>query len=242
PGLGGGERHAENRVGAEPGLVLRSVELDQPRVERPLVLGVEPHNSRRQLRIDIANGPENALAAIHALVAVAQLDGLELSGRRARRNSRASGRARLERDVHLDRRVAARVEDLAPVHACDRGGAHSNSSLARSKYRSCSSRGSAANDFPSSAAERSARSTRSTKRRDIARRASSGSTFSRRATLTAAKSTSPISANTCAGGSVSGTSSSASASASFSSRNSSSRSASAPAVSGYSKSTAGARR
>ena len=133
PGLGGGERHAENRVGAEPGLVLRSVELDQPRVERPLVLGVEPHNSRRQLRIDIANGPENALAAIHALVAVAQLDGLELSGRRARRNSRASGRARLEHDVHLDRRISARVEDLAPVHACDRGGTHSNSSLARSK-------------------------------------------------------------------------------------------------------------
>src|SRR5437667_5469451 len=55
----------------------------------------------------------------------------------------------------------------------------------------------------------------------MARRASSGSTFSRRATLTAAKNTSPISSNTCAGGSVSGATSPTSASASFSSRTSS---------------------
>ena len=54
--------------------------------------------------------------------------------------------------------------------------------------------------------------------RSSERSASSGSTFSRRATLTAAKRTSPSSSTTCASGSVSGAVSPASASASFSSR------------------------
>src|SRR6266576_6426902 len=127
------ERYAENRVGPQARLVLRPVELDQDGVDGPLVFGVEAGDRLRDLRLDVANGAEDTLAAVRALITLAQLDGLELPGRRTRRHSRASGRARLEHDVHLDGRISARVENLAPMHACNRSGAHSNSSLARSK-------------------------------------------------------------------------------------------------------------
>ena len=60
------------------------------------------------------------------------------------------------------------------------------------------------NTRPSTLASSSARSTRSANRFAIVRSASSGSTFSRRATLTAANSTSPSSSKTCGSGSASG--------------------------------------
>ena len=40
-GLGGGERHAENGVGAEPLLVLRAVEIAEALVDAALVAGIE---------------------------------------------------------------------------------------------------------------------------------------------------------------------------------------------------------
>ena len=55
------------------------------------------------------------------VAAVAQLDRLELAGRRARRHGRAAGRARAQRDLDLDGRVAAAVEDLAGVDAARSG-------------------------------------------------------------------------------------------------------------------------
>ena len=56
-----------------------------------------------------------------ALVAVAQLDRLVRAGRGARRHRRAAHAAVLQRDVDLDRRIAAAVEDLAGVDVDDRG-------------------------------------------------------------------------------------------------------------------------
>ena len=56
------------------------------------------------------------------VAAVAQLDRLELAGRGARRHGGEAARARLEDDLDLDGRVAARVEDLARVDGGD--GAH----------------------------------------------------------------------------------------------------------------------
>ena len=62
----------------------------------------------------------DALAA-PGLAAVAQLDRLVLAGRGAGGDRRAAERARLELDVDLDGRVAARVEDLAGVDAARSG-------------------------------------------------------------------------------------------------------------------------
>src|SRR6266496_1272963 len=95
-GLRRGERDAEDRVGSEARLVLRSVELDQRQVQGSLVFGVEPGTGAGDLPLDIADGVENALAAIRPLVAVAQLDGLELPGGRAGGHRSTPGRTRLE--------------------------------------------------------------------------------------------------------------------------------------------------
>ena len=129
----GGERHAQDRVRAQPRLVLRAVKVDQRNVERSLIVRVEAADGLRNLARDVAHGVQGALAAVDRLVAVAQLDRLELPGRRARRHGRATGRAGLEHDLHLDRRVAAGVEDLPGMHAGDRGSGYRNSSFARSK-------------------------------------------------------------------------------------------------------------
>src|SRR5512133_3161772 len=94
-GLRRGQRDAENGVGAEARLVLRSIELDQRQVQRSLVFGIEPRDGAGDLRLDIADGVENTLAAIRPLVAVAQLDGLELPGGRAGGHRGTPGRTRL---------------------------------------------------------------------------------------------------------------------------------------------------
>src|SRR5439155_10564188 len=60
----------------------------------------------------------NALADVLA-ASVAQLDGLELPGRRPRAHRRSPVAARSEPHVDLDSRIAARVEDLASPNRAD---------------------------------------------------------------------------------------------------------------------------
>ena len=60
-----------------------------------------------------------ALAEIAALVAVAQLERLVRAGRGAGRHGGAAHGAGLERDIDLDGRVAAAVQDLPAVDADD---------------------------------------------------------------------------------------------------------------------------
>ena len=71
------------------------------------------------LAVDVGDRLADALADVARLVAVAQLQRLALAGRRARRHRRPPEGAAVERDVDFDRRVAARVQNLAAVHACD---------------------------------------------------------------------------------------------------------------------------
>ena len=84
-------------------------------VERALVAGVEPDERLGDLPVHVRDRLRDALAEERGRVAVAQLDRLVLAGRGAGGHRRAPERARLEADVDLDRRVAARVEDLPPV-------------------------------------------------------------------------------------------------------------------------------
>ena len=104
-------------------LVVGPVELDQRAVEARLVGGVAAATASAISPLTCADRAQHALAA-ERLAAVAQLDGLVLAGRRARRDRRAAERAGLEAHVDLDRGVAAAVEDLAGVDVRDRAHAH----------------------------------------------------------------------------------------------------------------------
>ena len=127
-GLGGRQGDAEQRVGAEPALVRGAVELDHRPVERALLGGAGAGQRRGDLAVDVGDRAGDALAG-PALAAVAQLDRLELAGRGARGDRGEAAGAGLQRDLDLDGRVAARVEDLARVDGGD--GAHGGASLFR---------------------------------------------------------------------------------------------------------------
>ena len=62
--------------------------------------------------VDVVDGVANAFAEVAFLVAVAKLERLARTGRRARRHGRAAERARLQQAVDFDGRIAARIEDL----------------------------------------------------------------------------------------------------------------------------------
>src|ERR1700694_4300218 len=66
----------ENRIRAQPRFVGSAVEIDQPLVDRALVTRVGAAQHPGDLVIDVANRLEHALAAVAALVAIAQLDRL----------------------------------------------------------------------------------------------------------------------------------------------------------------------
>ncbi len=119
--FGGGERDAENGIGAEPAFVRRAVERDHGLVELDLRLGVHAAQCVENLAIDRFDGVADALAEIALLVAVAQLDRLMRAGGSARRHAGAAERAVGEHDVDLDGRVAAAVQNL-PADNVDDGG------------------------------------------------------------------------------------------------------------------------
>ena len=80
-GLGHGQRHTENSVGAEPALVLRAVEFDQRLIDAALILGFHVAQRVVDLSIDRLDRLGDAFAEIAALVAIAQLDGFVRAGR-----------------------------------------------------------------------------------------------------------------------------------------------------------------
>ena len=133
-GLGAGQADTEHGIGAEPTLVRRAVEVDQGAVNCQLIGGVEARQRIEDLAIDRADRLAHAAAAI-ALAAISLLDRLMRSGRGARRDRRSSRRAAVERDLDLDGRVAAAVEDLAGVNVGDSG--HRSLWAVQSSERDC---------------------------------------------------------------------------------------------------------
>jgi hypothetical protein len=125
-----GERASEHRVRPEARLVRRSVELEQEPVETRLVVRGDAHERGPDLALDVLHRAEDAPAEIGPGFAVAKLHRLEPAGGRTGGHRGAADGAGVQRHVHLHGRVAARVEDLAGVHA---GHLHRRASLARSK-------------------------------------------------------------------------------------------------------------
>ena len=114
-GAGNGQRHAQDGVGTELGLVGGTVRGNQRGIDGALVEGVEAHDGVSALVVDVLDGLRDALAQVAALVAIAQLASFESAGRSARRHHRAAEAAVLEHDLDLDGGVAAAVEHLATV-------------------------------------------------------------------------------------------------------------------------------
>ena len=83
------------RVGAEPALVVRAVELDEGGVDGPLVERVDAVELVGDLAVHVRDRVRHALAAV-AVAAVAQLDRLVLAGRRPARHRGAAERPALE--------------------------------------------------------------------------------------------------------------------------------------------------
>ena len=117
--LGHGQRSAQDGVGTEHALVLRAVGLDHGGVHHALILGLEADEHVGDLVVHMGHGIQRALTQIAALVAVAQLHGLESARGSARGNRRAAEGAVFQHDFHFDGGVAARIENLAPVHIDD---------------------------------------------------------------------------------------------------------------------------
>ena len=112
-GAGDGERRAQDGVRAETGLVFGAVELVQQRVYGALVVRRLAAERGGDLLADVADGVQDAAPAKAHRIAVPQLRRLVRAGGRAGRHKRPSRRAVIQRDVDLDGRVAARVENFA---------------------------------------------------------------------------------------------------------------------------------
>jgi len=88
-------------------------------VEPALVACIETGQSFADLAVDCFHRAAHALAAVALGVPVAQLQHLVLAGGRAGGHRRAAERTIGQRDLRFDGGVAARIEDLPSVHACD---------------------------------------------------------------------------------------------------------------------------
>ena len=120
-GLRDRKRHAEDRVGAEPGFVGRAVERDHGLVDLGLAFGVHAADGVENLAFDRVDRLAHALAEIAGLVAVAQFDRLMRAGRGARRHRGAAERAVRQHDLDFHGRIAAAVEDFAGENVGDGG-------------------------------------------------------------------------------------------------------------------------
>ena len=88
--------------------------IDKHFIDRGLVKCVEADHRFGDLAVDVLDRKLNALAAVTAFVAVAQLAGFVHTGGRTGGDSCAADGAVVQRDLYLDSRVAAGVKDLAP--------------------------------------------------------------------------------------------------------------------------------
>ena len=111
-GAGGGQRHGEQRVGAQAALVGRAVQLDHRAVDGHLVVRIVADQGLGDLLLDVLHGLQHALAQVAVLVAVAQLHGLVLAGGCPAGHRRAPRGAAGDQHVGLDGGVAAGIEDL----------------------------------------------------------------------------------------------------------------------------------
>ena len=119
-GLRDRQRHPEDRVGSQPGLVRRAVEVEESLIHQPLIVGAQPDDGGCDLVENGLDGLLHTLAAV-AGPAVAQLHRLVLTRGGARGHRGPRERAVGQGQLDLDRRVATGIEDFASSDLLDDG-------------------------------------------------------------------------------------------------------------------------
>jgi hypothetical protein len=125
-----GQGAAENCIGAEPALRRRAVELDEDPVDLALIGRVDPGERLRDLTVDVGDRLQHSPAEVELGISVPELHRLVLARGRSGGDGGASERVGGQSDVDLERRIPARVQDLAGVDVRDP--AHTSDSFARS--------------------------------------------------------------------------------------------------------------
>ena len=109
----GCDGHGQDGVCTQVGLVLGAVGLDHGGVDGVDVGSIHAHNSVCDDGVDVLHSLSHALAQVTALVAVTQLQSLELAGGCAGRCAAAGDSAVGQGDLSFHGGVAAGVQDLA---------------------------------------------------------------------------------------------------------------------------------
>ena len=114
-----GERHCQDGVGTQAGLVARAIEFDHGVVNARLAGGVPADERITEFAVHVAHGRHHALAAVVLEVVIAQFDRLAGAGRGSRRCGRMPTGARVQNDGRAHSRVAARIQNLEASNVLD---------------------------------------------------------------------------------------------------------------------------
>ena len=106
--LRNGKRHGDQGIAAEPRLVLGPVERNQRGVDGGLIVGIEADQRFCDFTADVADGAGDVVAS-EARAAVAEIDRLPRSARRAGRRDRPPEGTRGKPDFRLDSCAAAGI-------------------------------------------------------------------------------------------------------------------------------------
>ena len=112
----GGNGDRQNGVCAQIGFVLGAVGPEHGGINGIDVGGIHAHHCVSDDGVDVLHSLGHALAQIAALVAVAQLQSLELAGGSAGGGTAAGNRAVGQSDLGLNGGISAGVQDLAADH------------------------------------------------------------------------------------------------------------------------------
>jgi hypothetical protein len=113
------EAYAQNGIGAELALIGRSVCGAQSMIDGTLIERVQVQGSCSENAIDMINRVQHAFTGIAMRILIAQFDRLMNAGRSARWHGGSALGAPGQRDVDLDRGIAARVQNFACVYRSD---------------------------------------------------------------------------------------------------------------------------
>ena len=118
-GTGHGHGHGQHGVGAQVGLVVGTVQLDQGTVDVGLFSGIQAQHGLGDFGVDVLDRLQHALAAVALGVVVTQFDGFAGAGGSTGRHGGTTHHTGFEQDIALDGGVAARVDDLTPDNVDD---------------------------------------------------------------------------------------------------------------------------
>jgi hypothetical protein len=113
-GLGDGERHAEDGIGAELALVRGAIEIDHGLIDAELIEGIHALDFFEDGGVDVFDGLGDALAVV-LLAAIAQFDGFVGAGGSAGGNGGAAEAAVIQNHIDFDGGVAAAIVNLATL-------------------------------------------------------------------------------------------------------------------------------